>query len=170
MEQFAEAFSKPQVFINFRGDQLRHSLVSTLKNALERNGINTFIDAYERTGRANTVLFKRIENSKIALAIFSSRYTESKWCLNELAVMKKCMEAKKLLVIPIFYMVTPRTVKDQMGDFGDNFRVLVKGVDDVTKNEWTEALKSIATNIGITYDGKRYQAKKPLNRKFNKLK
>jgi Leucine-rich repeat (LRR) protein len=107
----------------------------------------------EPKGRNQKILFKRIEESKIALAIFSSRYTESSWCLEELVKMKECMDAEKLVIIPIFYIVTPYTIKKQMGDFGDKFRVLVDYVDDVTEKKWTDALKSVPLILGITYDG-----------------
>ncbi|KAF8117262.1 hypothetical protein N665_0012s0262 [Sinapis alba] len=155
---FGEGSMKPQVFINFRGDELRHRFVNYLKKALVRNGINTYTDSDEQKGHNLKVFFKRIEDSTIALVIFSSMYTESEWCLDELAKMKECMESTNLVVIPIFYLVAPFTVRNQMGDFGDKFRMLVlKDVDDVRKNMWTEALKSIAENTGIEYDGKRYQ-------------
>lgn len=151
-----EASPQPQVFINFRGSELRHTFVSYLREALVKNGINVYTDNMEQKGHNQNVFFKRIEESKIALAIFSSRYTESKWCLEELVKMKECMDAKKLIIIPIFYKVTPYTIKKQMGDFGDKFRVLVDYVDDVTEKKWTEALKSVPIIIGITYDGNRY--------------
>lgn len=166
-----EASPQPQVFINFRGDELRHGFIAYLKKALERSGINAFIDTNEEKGLNQKVLFQRIEESKIALAIFSSRYTESIWCLDELVKIKECMEAKKLVVIPIFYMVTPYTIKELMGDFGDKLRELVKKVDDVRQIKWIEALKSVPTNIGINYDGKRYGIELPSlnhNMRFNK--
>ncbi|KAH0892191.1 hypothetical protein HID58_054620 [Brassica napus] len=141
------ASAQPQVFINFRGAELRHSFIGHLKKAFERNGINFFIDTNEQKGLNQKVFFKRIEESKIALAIFSPRYTESRWCLDELVKMKECMEANKL--------VTPYTIQGLMGDFGDKLRELVKYVDDVREKKWTEALKYASTIIGINYDGKR---------------
>ncbi|KFK40088.1 hypothetical protein AALP_AA3G328900 [Arabis alpina] len=150
-----EASPQPQVFINFRGDELRYGFVGHLKKTLERNGINAYIDSNEEKGLNQKIFFQRIEESKIALAIFSSRYTESVWCLDELVKMKECMEAKKLVVIPIFYMVTPYKIKELMGDFGDKLRKLVKTVDDVRQKKWIDALKSVATNIGFNYDGMR---------------
>uniref|UniRef100_A0A1J3H2R9 ADP-ribosyl cyclase/cyclic ADP-ribose hydrolase n=1 Tax=Noccaea caerulescens TaxID=107243 RepID=A0A1J3H2R9_NOCCA len=149
-----DASPQPQVFINFRGDELRHRFIGYLKKALERNGINAYIDTNEQKGLHQKVFFKRIEESKIALAIFSPRYTESIWCLDELVKMKECMNANKLVVIPIFYLVTPYTIKLQMGDFGDKLRELGKYVDDVRQKNWIEALKSVPKNIGINYDGK----------------
>ncbi|KAJ0252250.1 ADP-ribosyl cyclase/cyclic ADP-ribose hydrolase [Hirschfeldia incana] len=90
-----------QVFINFRGKQLRN-------------------------GKDLSVLFSRIEESRIALAIFSTLYTESNWCLNELEKIKECVDLGKLVVIPIFYKVETDDVKNLKGVFGDKFWELAK--------------------------------------------
>ncbi|CAN6806173.1 unnamed protein product [Brassica oleracea] len=149
--------SKPpqdQVFINFRGLELRFSFVSHLKKGLKRNGINAFIDTDENMGQHLNALLDRIERSKIALAIFSPRYTESDWCLKELAKMRERMEQGKLVVIPIFYKVEPATVKRQRGEFGDKFRDLVECLDEETKNKWTEALTTVPLLTGLVLDEK----------------
>jgi disease resistance protein RPS4 len=144
-----------QVFINFRGVELRKNFVSHLEKGLKRKGINAFIDTDEEMGQELSVLLERIEGSRIALAIFSPRYTESKWCLKELAKMKERTEQKELVVIPIFYKVQPVTVKELKGDFGDKFRELVKSTDKKTKKEWKEALQYVPFLTGIVLDEKR---------------
>lgn len=144
-----------QVFINFRGVELRFNFVSHLSNALKRNGINAFIDTDENMGQHLNVLLERIERSKIALAVFSPRYTESDWCLKELAKMRERREQGKLVVIPIFYKVEPATVKRQRGEFGDKFRDLVECLDEETTNKWTEALKTVPLLTGFVLDEKR---------------
>ncbi|CAA7061445.1 unnamed protein product [Microthlaspi erraticum] len=146
-----------QVFINFRGVELRYNFVSHLEKCLKRNAINAFIDTDEEKGQELNVLLKRIEGSRIALAIFSPKYTESNWCLKELAKMKERMEQSKLVVIPIFYKVEPATVKELKGEFGDNFRELVKSIDKKTKSQWKEALKSVPLLMGFTLDEKSYE-------------
>ena len=75
-----------QVFVNFRGLDLRFGFL--LVEALQRHGINVFIDSLERKGEDLINLFARIEESTIALVIFSERYTESIWCLDELLKIK----------------------------------------------------------------------------------
>ncbi|CAF1780967.1 BnaC09g40030D [Brassica napus] len=144
-----------QVFINFRGVELRYNFVSHLTNNLKRNGINAFIDTDEDMGKELNVLLKRIEESKIALAIFSPRYTESDWCLKELAKMKERKDQNMLEVIPIFYKVKPATVKRQMGEFGDKFRNLVRSIDKETSNKWSEALEDVPLLMGFEVDEKR---------------
>ncbi|CAN6839928.1 unnamed protein product [Brassica oleracea] len=146
-----------QVFINFRGVELRYNFVSHLEKCLKRNAINAFIDTDEEMGQELNILLKRIEGSRIALAIFSPKYTESNWCLKELAKMKERMDQSKLVVIPIFYKVEPATVKELKGEFGDKFRELVKSIDKKTKNIWKEALKSVPLLMGFVLDEKSYE-------------
>ncbi|XP_024013795.1 disease resistance protein RPS4 [Eutrema salsugineum] len=140
------------VFVNFRGKELRNNFVSHLRNALQRHGVNIFIDTNEQKGKPLNVLFQRIEESRIALAIFSVKYTESKWCLNELVKMKECMDKGKLLIIPIFYKVKAYHVRFQRGRFGYVFKNL-RNVDDDKKNQWSEALSSVADRIGFCFEG-----------------
>lgn len=143
-----------QVFISFRGADLRRRFVSHLVTALKQNNINVFIDDYEDRGQPLETLLQRIEESKIALAIFSGKYTESAWCVRELAKIKACTDEGTLVAIPIFYKLEPSTVRDLKGSFGDRFRSLAKG--DERKKEWKEAFSSIPNIMGITIDNKRY--------------
>ncbi|CAA7059301.1 unnamed protein product [Microthlaspi erraticum] len=138
-----------QVFISFRGAEVRHGFVSHLVEALERNGVNVYVYSVELKARNIDVLNKRIKESSIALVIFSKRYTESRWCLDELVEIKKLMDEGKLVAIPIFYMVEPRKAKKLDGEFGDNFRDLCKTHRDWPITKWKEALKSIASREGI---------------------
>lgn len=139
----------PQVFINFRGDELRKTFISHLHSRLKSDGINAFIDNDEDAGQDLNNLFKRIEKSEIALAVLSSRYTESHWCLEELVKMKECSMKdegcnNKLWVIPIFYKLETSTVAELEGDFGLNlwnlWRLPGPGRDrDIRIVKWNEA-------------------------------
>ncbi|KAG2302248.1 hypothetical protein Bca52824_030899 [Brassica carinata] len=140
-----------QVFINFRGKDLRRGFVSYLVDALQRNKINVFMDNFEDRGEPLDSLLTRIEGSRIALAIFSENYTDSNWCLKEAEKMNECMEKGNLVVIPIFYKVEASTVKGLKGDFGDKLWILAKG-DEKRKKQCDEALKSIPNLFGITVD------------------
>lgn len=97
-----------QVFINFRGDELRNNFISHLVDALRRNTINVFIDKEEKKGEDINNLFKRIEESKIAVAVFSRRYTESRWCLDELVKMKERADLGKLKVYDLCFLLLAR--------------------------------------------------------------
>ncbi|EOA22234.1 hypothetical protein CARUB_v10002826mg, partial [Capsella rubella] len=138
-----------QVFINFRGEELRTTFVSQLHQTLRRVGINAFIDTDERKGENLQNLFKRIEDSEVALAIISSRYTESIWCLDELVKIKECVDRKSLWVIPVFYKLEPRTVQSLDGEFGiklwNSWRDA--GRDDRI-GKWDAALQDVRQKIG----------------------
>ncbi|XP_010494627.1 PREDICTED: disease resistance protein RPS4-like [Camelina sativa] len=133
-----------QVFINFRGKELRRNFISHLERALRKESINVFIDNHERMGRDLRILFTRIQESKIVVAVISSMYTESEWCLDELAKVKECVEAGTLEVFPVFYKVDVRTVREQRGTFGDNFRELVK-LHPERDESWKQALEFVTT-------------------------
>ncbi|KFK30249.1 hypothetical protein AALP_AA7G236900 [Arabis alpina] len=138
-----------QVFINFRGIQLRNSFVSHLAKALRKDGINVFIDNHETKGKDLTVFFSRIEQSRIAIAIFSSLYTESKWCLDELEKIKECVDLGKLVVIPIFFKVETDDVKNLKGVFGEKFWELAKNHSEKI-HKWKKALETVTEKLGFT--------------------
>ncbi|KAL1202558.1 Disease resistance protein RBA1 [Cardamine amara subsp. amara] len=147
-----------QVFLSFRGEQLRYNFVSHLIDAFERCGILFFVDKKELRGKNMRNLFVRIEESKIALVIFSSRYAESSWCMDELVKIKKRMDKGKLQVIPIFYKVRARHVREQTDEFGEKFWALAKTSRGVQIKEWKEALESISNMMGLSLGDKRSEA------------
>uniref|UniRef100_A0A1J3FRT6 Vesicle-associated protein 1-4 n=1 Tax=Noccaea caerulescens TaxID=107243 RepID=A0A1J3FRT6_NOCCA len=145
-----------QVFINFRGDQLRNNFISHLVKALKGKGINVFIDTYEEKGEDIKNLFKRIEESRVALAIFSTRYTESKWCLDELVKIKERVDLGMIKVLPIFYKVPTESVKQLVGEFGDNFRRREWDYryEQPKIDGWKKALECVTGKLGFTIDEK----------------
>ncbi|KAL1218399.1 Disease resistance protein RPS4B [Cardamine amara subsp. amara] len=145
-----------QVFINFRGDQLRNNFIGFLVDALRRSEINVFIDNQEQRGEDLNTLFKRIEDSGIAIVVFSSRYTESKWCLEELVKIKERVHQGLLKVLPIYYKVTPTNVKRLKGEFGDHFRdkEYMYGSDEPKIKRWKEAIVFVSQKFALTFDEK----------------
>ncbi|EOA12670.1 hypothetical protein CARUB_v10027808mg, partial [Capsella rubella] len=129
----------PQVFINFRGIELRRNFISFLHAALVNASINVFIDEDELLGSDLVNLLKRIEESEIALVIFSKDYTSSNWCLDELAKIKERKDQGRLIVIPIFYKL------ELNGKFGDRFRDMNRNHkhEPEKTQKWKDALKSI---------------------------
>ncbi|CDY53940.1 BnaA02g36900D [Brassica napus] len=133
-----------QVFFNYRGEELRYNFISHLIKAFEKHEINFFVDKYEQRGKDLKNLFVRIDESRIALAIFSTRYAESSWCMDELVKMKKLADQRKLQIIPIFYKVSATDVRKQTGEFGENFWTLAKTSSGDQIRKWKEALDSEA--------------------------
>ncbi|CAL9241614.1 unnamed protein product [Arabidopsis halleri] len=138
----------PQVFVNFRGIDLRDNFISHLAKALNDSKINFFWDEDLAASKRIETLFKHIEESKIALTVFSKRYSESKWCLNELVKIMENVEKEKLRVIPIFFNVTVEDVKHQRGEIGMNLYG-DSHPDRSDMPKWEKALKSVTEISGI---------------------
>ncbi|KAI6696064.1 hypothetical protein NL676_023774, partial [Syzygium grande] len=92
---------------------VRNYFVGHLYTALDQSGIYTYIDSEEmRKGEEITPeLMKAIEDSRIAIIVFSEDYASSPWCLEELTKIMECKKQKDLIVLPVFYRVEPREVR-----------------------------------------------------------
>lgn len=134
-----------KVFINFRGTDLRDGFVGDLVEALKRVGLNVDIDEDELPPGDITEHLLRIEESRIAIVIFSSSYTESTWCLDE-----KCMDEGKLLIIPIFYKVKQLQVKQLEGNFGVRLWNLWRINRQLRIIKWKEALEYVGGMRGFS--------------------
>ena len=117
--------TKYDVFLSFRGKDIRHNFISHLNAALCRKKIVTFID--DKLNRGNEIspsLSSAIEGSKISIVIFSEGYASSRWCLNELVKILESKNKYGQIVVPVFYLVDPSDVRNQTGTFGIHFRSL----------------------------------------------
>ncbi|XP_042963746.1 disease resistance protein RPV1-like isoform X1 [Carya illinoinensis] len=139
------------VFLSFRGEDVRQKFISHLYHALYKRGINTYIDdKLERGDKISQALFQAIEGSMISIIVLSKNYAESRWCLNELLKILECMETVKQIVLPVFYDVDPSNVRHQKGSFGEAFAKLkdrFKGNEEVLK--WEAALEKLANLSGV---------------------
>ncbi|KAJ9560914.1 hypothetical protein OSB04_006074 [Centaurea solstitialis] len=111
---------KHDVFLSFRGTDTRNTFVDHLYSALEQQGIYTYKDD-KTLPRGETIgpsLLKAIEESQVAVIVFSENYADSSWCLQELAHIMKCKDERRLIVMPIFYHVDPSELRKQKGKYG----------------------------------------------------
>ncbi|KAI6688392.1 hypothetical protein NL676_025220, partial [Syzygium grande] len=83
---------KHDVFVSFRGKDLRNNFISHLFRGLDQAGIYYFSDNdREDTGEEIPCkLLRAIRHSRFALIVFSANYADSKWCLNELVEILEC--------------------------------------------------------------------------------
>ena len=112
------------VFLNFRGEDTRHSFLRLLDAALVQKGISTFKDdkVLERGKPIPSELYNAIEWSRFSVVIFSKYYAFSGWCLYELTKIVECRHEKKgHTIFPIFFDVEPTEVRKQEGSFGEAF-------------------------------------------------
>ncbi|KAJ9676310.1 hypothetical protein PVL29_025033 [Vitis rotundifolia] len=151
------------VFLSFRGEDTRKSFTDHLYSALIRNNIRTFRDDEElpRGEKIAPKLLKAIEESRIAIIVFSKTYAHSKWCLEELVKIMKCKEERKQTVIPIFYHVDPSEVRNQTGIYGEAFTGHEENADEERKEKirkWRTAMREAGNLAG--YDAKdKYESK-----------
>ena len=117
---FSFSFSY-DVFLSFRGLDTRYGFTGNLYKALSDKGINTFIDDEElQKGKEITpTLLKAIEESRIAIVVFSKNYASSTFCLQELAKILEYARDKGRLVLPIFYEVDPSELRHMKGNYGE---------------------------------------------------
>ncbi|KAI3817419.1 hypothetical protein L1987_11209 [Smallanthus sonchifolius] len=111
------------VFLSFRGEDTRKRFVDHLYTALVQQGIHTYKDD-ETLARGESIgpsLLKAIQESRIAVVVFSKNYADSSWCLDELACIIDCMDNIGQVVMPIFYDIDPSDVRKQNGKYGEAF-------------------------------------------------
>ncbi|PWA63880.1 disease resistance protein (TIR-NBS-LRR class) family [Artemisia annua] len=136
------------VFLSFRGEDTRTNFVDHLYAALDRAGIYTFKDDKKllRGKPISSELLKAIEQSKVAVVVFSKNYANSCWCLDELVKIIECRDLIGQRVLPVFYDVDPSDVRGQKRSFHDAFEQHeVKFLENVDKlKSWKEALVTAA--------------------------
>ncbi|KAL4639454.1 hypothetical protein ACB092_03G219800 [Castanea dentata] len=145
------------VFLSFRGEDTREGFTSHLYKALCNKGINTFIDDINlpRGEEISKKLIQAIKNSSILVIVFSEKYAESTWCLDELAEIVECKEKdQEVQIRPIFYNVDPSEIRNQNGNFGialANHEKKFKNNKDKVQR-WRDALKKAANASGWHYE------------------
>ncbi|GLJ45329.1 hypothetical protein SUGI_0954150 [Cryptomeria japonica] len=144
------------VFLSFRGEDVRKTLVDHLFQALSAAGLNVFIDS-EKLKKGEMIglsLEIAIESSAIRIPVFSKGYADSTWCLKEAAAMLSTPG----LIIPLFYHMDPTHVRYPVKDsspyspsflkhYGHPDRHPREEVDD-----WKDALHTICSRSGWSMD------------------
>ncbi|KAJ9554582.1 hypothetical protein OSB04_018627 [Centaurea solstitialis] len=144
---------KHDVFLSFRGTDVRNTFVDHLYSALDEQGIYTFKDdtTLPRGETIGPSLFKAIEESHIAVIVFSENYADSSWCLQELAHIMKCKDERGLIVMPIFYHIDPSELRKQKGKYG---KALAKHEsENKSVDSWRKALADAGNLSGDVANG-----------------
>ncbi|PNY14991.1 disease resistance protein (TIR-NBS-LRR class) [Trifolium pratense] len=156
------------VFLSFRGEDTRVSFTSHLNTSLLNAGIKVFRDddSLQRGDIISTSISRAIEQSQIAVIVFSKNYADSRWCLDELVKIMECSKSTGQVILPVFYGVDPSEVRHQNGEFGRAFQSLLtrlsnmKGLFKVLnfksgslnleqERSWTAALHEVAGFAGF---------------------
>ncbi|XP_059439740.1 probable 2' cyclic ADP-D-ribose synthase BdTIR [Corylus avellana] len=129
------------VFINHRGSDTKKNIAGLLYEHLSRLGIKPFMDS--RNMKPGDKLFDEIDaaigNCKVAVALLSPNYCESRHCLRELTLF---MESNKR-VLPIFWDVKPSELR--VNNNGRQF-----SGEEISRFE--RALEQVKYTVGLTFD------------------
>ncbi|CAI0396578.1 unnamed protein product [Linum tenue] len=140
---------KHDVFISFRGSDVRDTFLSHLYSYLERHKKFAVYKDYSDLKRGEEIspsLLDAIERSACYIAIFSPNYADSPWCLDELVRILDCCQRYGRRVVPVFYGgVDPSHVENQTG----SYRKLPKGEADGKIRSWRAALTKAAAISGF---------------------
>lgn len=112
--------TKYDVFLNHQGPDVKKTFGSHLEKELRRARRELFLDAESLVEgqHAFNSINEALNGVFVHVAIFSPRYAESKWCLNELCDML----ASHKPVIPLFYNVESENLRYRhMGPFAKAF-------------------------------------------------
>jgi hypothetical protein len=143
-----------EVFINHRGPDVKKTFASHLYRRLLSYGFRVFLDQDEMQEGENLTsqIEGAIATASVHVAIFSTRYAESKWCLDELLLMLK----SGATIIPVFYHVKPSELRWTRGEgksgvYAEALRRLEKKkrYEPNTVEKWREALSSVAEISGL---------------------
>ena len=141
------------MFLSFRGEDTRRGFTDHLYTALNRCNIKTFRDD-ENLRKGEEIapdLLQAIQESRIAVIVFSKTYADSRWCLEELVKIIDCKEEREQKVIPIFYHVDPSQVRNQRGLFEEAFSHHEKNADEEKKEKigrWKTAMREAGNLAG----------------------
>ncbi|XP_039155701.1 disease resistance protein RPV1 [Eucalyptus grandis] len=140
------------VFLSFRGMDIQNNFLGHLYAALDQKGIYTYIDSEElqKGEQITPALIKAIENSCIAIIVFSKDYAFSPWCLEEVEKIMECKEQRGLMVFPLFYKVEPKEVRTPRGSYQ---KAMVEheskfGRDSEKVKRWKKALYNAGSLSG----------------------
>ncbi|PWA86911.1 NB-ARC domains-containing protein [Artemisia annua] len=144
------------VFVSFRGEDIRKSFMDNLFKDFRLKGIHAFRDNNElpRGEEICPQLFKAIEESRFLIVIFSKNYAYSSWCLRELVKILECKKTgkRKHEIRIIFYDIKPDAVRKQTGSYAEAF-AMHESSNRPEVPIWKEALVTAANLCGWDLQG-----------------
>ncbi|KAK9940843.1 hypothetical protein M0R45_017483 [Rubus argutus] len=157
---------KYDMFLSFSGKDTRRGIVSSLYHELLDRKFKPFMDSKELEAgtEISSHLLTAIQESKSAIVFLSPNYASSTWCLEELANIVQRLEARNILVLPVFYNVDPSDVRHQIRTFAEAFTRHEQrfsqddGIEKVKR--WRAALTKVANLSGL--ESNKYESDREL--------
>uniref|UniRef100_A0A2C9ULW0 ADP-ribosyl cyclase/cyclic ADP-ribose hydrolase n=2 Tax=Manihot esculenta TaxID=3983 RepID=A0A2C9ULW0_MANES len=139
------------VFISFKGTDIRDGFLSHFQKELKQNQIDVFVDEeLEKGEEISSSLLAKIEESYLSVVIFSENYAYSPWCLDELVKILECNIEMEQMILPVFYGVDPADVQELKGSYGGALGKYKEesNYDSNKVDTWINALKKISNLSG----------------------
>ncbi|XP_019184971.1 PREDICTED: TMV resistance protein N-like [Ipomoea nil] len=146
------------VFLSFRGEDTRKTIVDHLYHWLKQKGLHAFKDD-ERLEKGQSIaptLLQAIQQSRFAVVVFSKNYASSTWCLDELAEIMEGKDKLNQVVVPIFYDIEPSHVRKQTGSFEEAFAKHEENEGKGRVERWRKALIEAGSIAGHDLHGAEY--------------
>ncbi|XP_076953525.1 TMV resistance protein N-like [Bidens hawaiensis] len=134
------------VLLSYRGQDTRRTLVGHLYTALQQLGISTYLDIDDHVSSSEV-----IEQSEIAVIVFSKNYADSLRCLDQLAYIMKCREERGQTNLSVFYDVDPSEVIDQGRKYKEAFQIRELENEKIVES-WRKSLTDAACISGWQVD------------------
>lgn len=138
------------VFLSFRGEDTRHTIIKNVYDSLAEHGVRVFRDdvGMSQGDEIAPSLLEAIEDSAASIIMLSPRYADSHWCLEELTTICQL----RRLILPVFYKVDPSHVRKQTGPFENDFRTHTERFGEEKVERWREAMKKVGGISGLPYN------------------
>lgn len=139
------------VFISFKGTDIRDGFLSHFQKELKQNQIDVFVDEeLEKGEEISSSLLAKIEESYLSVVIFSENYAYSPWCLDELVKILECNIEMEQMILPVFYGVDPADVQELKGSYAGALGKYKEesNYDSNKVDTWINALKKISNLSG----------------------
>ncbi|KAH0749278.1 hypothetical protein KY290_028510 [Solanum tuberosum] len=145
--------SKYDVFLNFLPEDFNENFVTDLYKRLEDIGIK----AFKHDGRSailapfSAEISEAIEESRIAITIFSEMYAESILCLEEITKIMECVDRYRQKFFPVFYGTEPSVVSREFDV--EHYDALhdIPGADSERDQRYKDALSKAFDIVGDSH-------------------
>ncbi|CAN1235609.1 Disease resistance-like protein DSC1 [Linum perenne] len=123
--------------------------------ALSDKQIKTFIDNKLEKTESIDELISILQRSALSVVVFSEKFADSIYCLNEVVTIARRMSKFGHRVLPVFCKVDPSDVTDDSGSYATTIDRKYKGRSTYSedKKRWMDALKAVANCAGHTSQG-----------------
>lgn len=130
-----------QVFLSHRGPDTKEKFAQPLYDRLVSRGLRVFLDKEELEGalKIDSQIEVAIQFAYVNIIIFSPRFPESSWCMDELFLMTKATGT----ILPVFYEVEPSHLDGVYIETLYSHHLEKQRQDRETFEKWRDALANV---------------------------